>query len=161
MECQSVTHLPEGEQWVYEIKQDSYRAETLIDGSTVTLLSISGLNFNERFPQIVESLKWLKLGSAVLDGELVALDEQGKPSFNDIQNWRTKRPIVYYVFDVLHLHGKDLLDVPLNERKERLQELCCCLHLSGLDSASPSTLMNLGDYPSDVPSGTSLIYHFI
>jgi hypothetical protein len=66
----------------------------------------------------LESLKWLRLKSAVLDGELVALDENGRPSFNEIQNWKsTKRPIVYYVFDVLHLHGKDLLNQPLTNVK--------------------------------------------
>src|SRR5262249_2767876 len=124
MECRSVAKLPEGEQWVYEVKQDGYRAEAIIDGPTVTLYSLAGHGFNEKFPQIVESLKWLKLRSAVLDGELVALDESGRPSFNEIQNWKTtKRPIVYYVFDVLHLHGKDLLDRPLMDRKKRLQEI--------------------------------------
>lgn len=124
MECRSVAKLPEGEQWVYEVKQDGYRAEAIIDGSTVTLYSIAGHGFNEKFPQIVESLKWLKLRSAVLDGELVALDEQGRPSFNEIQNWKTtKRPIVYYVFDVLHVHGRDLLDRSITERKQRLQDM--------------------------------------
>jgi|SRR5215469_1883706 len=89
MECQSVAKLPEGEQWVYEVKQDGYRAEGIIDGSTVTMYSIAGHGFNEKFPQIVESLKWLKLRSAVLDGELVALDDQGRPSLNEIQNCGT------------------------------------------------------------------------
>jgi bifunctional non-homologous end joining protein LigD len=56
MECRSVAKLPEGEQWVYEVKQDGYRAEAIIDGSTVTLYSIAGHGFNEKFPQIVESL---------------------------------------------------------------------------------------------------------
>src|SRR5262249_37106318 len=124
MECQSVAKLPEGPQWLYEVKQDGYRAEAIIDGSTVTLYSIAGHGFNEKFPQIVESLKWLRLRSAVLDGELVALDESGRASFNEIQNWKTtKRPIVYYVFDLLHLHGSDLMGRPLAERKERLQEI--------------------------------------
>jgi bifunctional non-homologous end joining protein LigD len=124
MECQSVAKLPEGPQWLYEVKQDGYRAEAIIDGSTVTLYSIAGHGFNEKFLQIVESLKWLRLRSAVLDGELVALDENGRPSFNEIQNWKTtKSPIVYYVFDVLHLHGTDLLDRSLTERKQRLQEI--------------------------------------
>src|SRR5438105_1859710 len=117
MECVSVAKLPQGEQWLYEVKQDGYRAEAVIDGNTVALHSMAGLNFNDKFPAIVESLKWLKVKSAVLDGELVALDEHGKASFNELQNWKTtKRPIVFYVFDVLHLHGTDLLHEPLADR---------------------------------------------
>lgn len=73
MECRPVWKLPEGEQWLYEPKQDGYRAEAVIDGATVILHSMAGLSFNDKFPHIVEALKWLNLKSAVLDGEIVAL----------------------------------------------------------------------------------------
>jgi len=61
-----VTKLPEGPQWLYEVKQDGHRAEALIDGNTVALHSMAGLSFNDKFPAIVEALKWLRLKSAVL-----------------------------------------------------------------------------------------------
>ncbi|PYY21362.1 MAG: ATP-dependent DNA ligase, partial [Acidobacteria bacterium] len=76
------------------------------------------------YPHIAEALKWLKLSSAVFDGEVVALDESGRPSFQELQNARlTKRPIVYFIFDVLHLNGRDLLDRPLSARREELDKL--------------------------------------
>ena len=123
MECQRVAKLPEGEQWLYEPKQDGYRVIAVIDGSTTVLHSMSGLNYTAKYPQIAEALKWLKLKEAVFDGEVVALDESGRPSFQELQNARlTKLPIIYYVFDLLHFKGRDLLDVPLTERRERLEE---------------------------------------
>ncbi|HKR85633.1 MAG TPA: hypothetical protein VJS37_15850, partial [Terriglobales bacterium] len=88
MECQRVANLPEGERWVYEPKQDGYRVIAVIDGSTTVLHSMSGLNYTNKYPHIAEALKWLKLREAVFDGEVVALDESGKASFQELQNAR-------------------------------------------------------------------------
>jgi len=67
---------------------------------------------------VVDALKRLKISGAVFDGEVVALDESGRPSFQELQNVRlTRLPIIYFVFDLLHLNGRDLLDLPLTERR--------------------------------------------
>jgi DNA ligase D-like protein (predicted ligase) len=124
MECKRVAKLPEGGEWVYEIKQDGYRTIGLIDGSTALLYSMSGQEYSSQFRHIVFALKNLGRGNLVLDGEIVALDEQGRASFQELQNRRTSgRPVVYYVFDVLHHNGRDLFEVPLMERKAMLEEI--------------------------------------
>ena len=129
MECQRVAKLPEGEPWVYEPKQDGYRMIAVIDGSASLLYSMSGLDYTSKYPQIAEALKWLKLKEAVLDGEVVALNESGKANFQELQNSRlTKLPIIFYLFDLLHLRGHDLLDVPLSERRRQLETVAEQFH---------------------------------
>jgi len=124
MECQRAAKLPEGDKWVYEPKQDGYRVIAVIDGNVSLLYSVSGLNYTAKYPHIAEALKWLKLREAVFDGEVVALAESGRPNFQELQNARfTKLPIIYYVFDLLHLKGRDLLDRPLSERRTELEKL--------------------------------------
>lgn len=123
MECQRVANLPEGAQWIYEPKQDGYRVIAVLDGSTAVLHSMSGLNYTQKYPHIAETLKWLKM-QAVFDGEVVALDPSGRTSFQELQNARlTKLPIIYYVFDLLHLNGRDLLDRPLSERRQQMEKI--------------------------------------
>src|SRR5206468_10299188 len=108
MECRRVAELPEGADWVYEIKQDGYRAIALIDGSSALLYSLSGQDYSSQFRHIVFALKTINQGNFVFDGEIVALDERGRASFQELQNRRTsQRPIIYYVFDVLHHNGRD------------------------------------------------------
>src|SRR5947207_14248574 len=98
MECKRVPTLPEGPEWLYEIKQDGYRIISVIDGSTSLLYSMSGLDYTAKYPHIAEALKWLKVSSAVFDGEVVALDEPGRPSFQELQNARiTKHPLGYFL----------------------------------------------------------------
>jgi DNA ligase D-like protein (predicted ligase) len=124
MECRRVTSLPEGDDWLYEIKQDGYRAIAVVDGGTAVLYSMSGQDYSAQFRTIGFALKNLNQGNLVLDGEIVALDDQGRPSFQELQNRRTsKQPIVFYVFDVLHHNGRDLMDLPLSERKRFLEEV--------------------------------------
>jgi bifunctional non-homologous end joining protein LigD len=124
MECRRVATLPEGDDWVYEIKQDGYRAIAVVDGSSAALYSMSGQDYSSQFRGVTFALKNLKENALVLDGEIVALDERGRASFQELQNRRTSRqPIIYYVFDVLHRGGKDLLDKPLLERREVLGEI--------------------------------------
>jgi DNA ligase D-like protein (predicted ligase) len=123
MECQRVAKLPEGEGWLYEIKQDGYRVIAVMNGSTVLLHSMKGLDYTREFPQISFALKNLKR-RLILDGEIVALDEQGRANFQELQNRRsTKLPIVYYVFDLLHENGEDLLDLPFSMRREELEKI--------------------------------------
>jgi bifunctional non-homologous end joining protein LigD len=124
MECRRVATLPEGGDWLYEIKQDGYRVIGLVDGSTALLYSISGTDYTRDFAHIAFALKNLKSGNLVVDGEIVALDEHGRASFQELQNRKsTDRPIIYYIFDVLHFSGTDTLDLPLKERKRILDEI--------------------------------------
>ena len=124
MECTRVATLPEGKDWVYEIKQDGYRAIGLIDGNSAMLYSMSGQDYSSEFRHIIFALRNLHQGNLVLDGEIVALDEQGRASFQELQNRRTtKRPIVYYLFDLLHRNGQDTLELSLEKRKAFLNDV--------------------------------------
>jgi len=122
MECAPVTKLPSGPQWVYEIKLDGYRAIALKSGRAVSLFSRRRKSFRQ-YPHIVESLRVLPEGT-VLDGEVVALDEEGRPNFNLLQRFRTEsQRICYFVFDLLVCKGRDLTELPLAERRERLKTI--------------------------------------
>jgi len=149
MECKRVPKLPEGDSWVYEPKQDGYRIIAVIDGSTSQLFSMSGLNYTAKYPHIAEALKWLKLKEAVFDGEVVALDESGRPNFQELQNARlTKLPIVYFIFDLLHLKGRDLLDLPLSERRKQLEQLA--INFTNPVRLNPSFHVSLADFTASV-----------
>jgi DNA ligase D-like protein (predicted ligase) len=118
MECLPVSKLPEGPQWVYEIKLDGYRAIAVKAGGRVGLFSRNHKSFNKRFPLIVEGLAALP-DETVLDGEVVALDVAGRPDFNLLQNSReAASQIVYYAFDMLVYQSRDLTRMPLTERRE-------------------------------------------
>jgi ATP-dependent DNA ligase len=84
MECLSVSKLPEGSQWFWEIKLDGYRAVAVKSGKDVTVFSRNGKVLNKRFPYIAEPLADLPLGT-VVDGEIVALNDNGRPDFNLLQ----------------------------------------------------------------------------
>src|SRR5713226_3293328 len=123
MECLSVSKLPEGAQWVWEIKLDGYRALAVKSGTGVTLFSRRRKSLNRQFPSIVEALVNLPEGT-VVDGELVAIDDSGRPDFNLLQNFRAEASrIHYYVFDLLCWRGRDLTRLPLIERRALLKGL--------------------------------------
>jgi bifunctional non-homologous end joining protein LigD len=123
MRAALVGELPEGPNWLYEIKLDGYRALAVKARGGVELLSRNNLKLNGRFPKVAKALEGLP-DRTILDGEIVALDERGRPVFNALQNYqRTARPIFYYVFDVLELDGESLLHEPLRARRARLDEL--------------------------------------
>jgi bifunctional non-homologous end joining protein LigD len=124
MQCKRVSVLPEGDEWLYEVKQDGYRAVGVVDGNSAVLYSMSGLDYSAQFRHVIFALQSLRQGNLVLDGEIVALDAQGRASFQELQKRRNSpRPIVYYVFDVLHRDGRDLLDSPLFRRKALLDTI--------------------------------------
>jgi len=123
MECLSVSKLPEGSQWVWEIKLDGYRALAVKSGSGVTLFSRRRKSLNRQFPSIVEALVNLPEGT-IVDGELVAIDDSGRPDFNLLQNFRAEASrIHYYVFDLLCWRDRDLTHLPLVERRALLKSL--------------------------------------
>lgn len=109
--------------WIFEIKWDGFRAIAEINHTQVELYSRAFQSFNERFPSIVTSLKKLKI-QAIFDGEIVVLDEKGRPSFQLLQNIQTNpQEVYYYVFDILSFKGNDLTDLPLLERKKILNNI--------------------------------------
>ena len=117
MQCLSVSDLPEGSTWTWEIKLDGFRCEAVKSGNSVTLYSRLQNSLNERHPCIVNALKTLP-NETVLDGELIALDDDGRASFQLMQNFKSAADrIRYYVFDVLVLKGHDLTRLPLSERR--------------------------------------------
>src|ERR1017187_10642883 len=121
MECLPVASLPDGSGWVYELKLDGYRAQAIRDKNSIDLFSRNGKDFSKKFPLVCAALKEaLPLGTAV-DGELVAFDESGLPSFNAIQNASAETNIVYFVFDVLVTRGSAVKHLALSERLPLLQ----------------------------------------
>ena len=114
--------LPEGEQWTYEVKWDGYRALLLKDHNHVQLRSRSDNNLTATYPTIHAAAQKLKAATAVVDGEIVALDPSGRPTFQALQHRSAHRnnAIVFYAFDLLHLDGEDLTNVPLDIRRKRL-----------------------------------------
>jgi ATP-dependent DNA ligase len=114
MECLLVQKVPEGDQWTYELKLDGDRLEAIKTKSRVTLYSRRGNDLTKRFDYIAKALESLP-DDTVVDGELVALDEQGRPRFNLPQNFRSAAShIIYYAFDIIYHRGEDLRQLPLS-----------------------------------------------
>ena len=112
--------LPEGPDWAYEIKLDGYRALAFKAGGKLELRSRNDNDFALRYPSIAKALASLPDDTAV-DGEIVALDAEGKPSFNALQNCgSSKADLIYYVFDLMVLAGEDVMGEPLSKRRELL-----------------------------------------
>jgi ATP-dependent DNA ligase len=121
MDCLAVTKLPNSANWVWEIKIDGYRAIAVKSDDRVNLYSRTKNSFNNKFSYIVDALSDMPAGT-VLDGELVAIDNDGRPNFNLLQNFRTgARHIQYYVFDVLCLNNRDTTRLSLIERRNLLK----------------------------------------
>ena len=113
--------LPEGDSWSYELKLDGYRAIAFKRDGTVHLRSRNDKDFAVRYPNVVKALAGLP-DETVVDGELVALDSDGRPSFNALQNHASASvSVVYYVFDVMMLAGGDVMREPLRRRRQLLE----------------------------------------
>jgi len=110
--------------WIYEVKWDGYRALAFLNKGSVELKSRNDKSFNKRFYPVTRALKEWDV-NAVIDGEIVAVGENGVPDFESLQNWRTEAEgyLVYYVFDILWLEGRDLTGLPLTERRRILKSL--------------------------------------
>src|SRR5437868_1726963 len=102
--------------WMWEPKLDGYRALAFIDEQGVSLKSRRGLDLG-RFPKLEADLAKQAVNTMVLDGELVAFDAQGKPSFNAMQNAEAGTPVVFYCFDLLHFAGMNLRKAPYSDRR--------------------------------------------
>ena len=114
--------VPSGKDWLYEVKWDGYRAVGRVAGGDATLTSRRGNDLTQRFATVARALgRAVRTPDCVIDGEVCALDEQGRSSFSAMQ--QGSGPLVYYVFDVLEVDGEPLIDLPLGERRERLARL--------------------------------------
>ena len=111
------------EGWQYEIKWDGYRTVAFCNNNTVELKSRNDKSFNEKFYPVLNAVQQWNI-NAVVDGEVVLLDE-GKPNFGALQNWRSEADgeIYFYVFDLLWMNGKDLMQLPLRERRILLKQI--------------------------------------
>ncbi|HWD40109.1 MAG TPA: DNA ligase D [Fimbriimonas sp.] len=115
---------PSDTNWSYEIKWDGYRALALLNKGQVELKSRNDKSFNDKFYSVVNALKGWQI-DAVIDGEIVVTNEKGISSFGSLQNWRSEADglLIFYVFDILWLEGKDLTKLPLSERRSILQSV--------------------------------------
>jgi bifunctional non-homologous end joining protein LigD len=113
--------LPEGSDWLYELKLDGYRALALKCGGRVQLRSRNDNDFNGRYPGLVKALGSMP-DATVIDGEIVALDGEGRPSFNALQNRGPREPLHFFIFDRLILRGRDVMAVPLVKRRELIEK---------------------------------------
>jgi bifunctional non-homologous end joining protein LigD len=125
MKAKLVDSIPTGD-WIYEVKFDGYRALALRGGSETRVLSRNEKDLGSKFPEVKDSIAALDVQDAIIDGEIVALDDKGRSSFQLLQAFdmgEKRPPIVFYAFDLLRLNGKDLRDLPIEERKAKLAEL--------------------------------------
>jgi len=117
-------HMPRGEGWEFEIKWDGYRIVSRVAGGEAELRTRKDQDYTKRFANVAKELaKALKTPDCVVDGEVCALDEEGRPSFSAMQQAKQGTPIVYYLFDLLEVEGEPLIDLPLSERRKRLLKL--------------------------------------
>jgi len=135
MLAESVEKAFDGAEWLFEIKWDGYRAIAFIDGGKVRLVSRNQNDLTPRYPELKDMAQFIQAKTAILDGEVVALDEEGKASFSLMQQRTGFRPggkratanadvpVLYYAFDLLYLDGYDWRRVPLEERKRKLASL--------------------------------------
>ncbi len=114
----------EEEGWLYEIKWDGYRALGYINKGSVEIKSRNNKSFNEKFYPVYNALKTWNI-NAVVDGEIVVVNEKGIPDFSDLQAWRSEADghLNFYLFDILWLDGVDVMGLPLTERKEILRSI--------------------------------------
>src|SRR3954454_512243 len=126
MKAKLVEKPPSIGDWIYELKFDGIRLIAIKERGKVSLLSRNQNDLSARFPEIVEALKNLAVDEWVLNGEVVAVDEEGRSSFQLLQAREMegrKSPIYFYAFDLLQLDGKSLVSVPLEARKNVLEKL--------------------------------------
>ena len=129
----SAVTLPDGADWSYEVKWDGYRAQAIKQGSAVSLASRNLKNITRQFPGVARAAAALAATAVVLDGEIVAIDAEGRPSFQALHHAATEGlSIVYYAFDLLHLNGRDLTtrclltNVALRCATWSRDPTCCC-----------------------------------
>src|SRR5438552_4756621 len=126
MKPKLLEHPPTTGDWVYELKFDGIRALAIKDGRTIQLISRNEKKLNDRFPEIVQAAADFEADECVVDGEVVAMDEEGRSSFQLLQRAELDGKdalLAFYVFDLLQWNGRSLIGLPLTLRKEALARL--------------------------------------
>jgi bifunctional non-homologous end joining protein LigD len=119
-----VSEPPDGDQWLHELKYDGYRCLISLGGGQVRLYTRKKLDWTDRFSSLVPSALALPVDSALIDGEVVVLDEKGHSSFAALQQaMKSRASLTYFAFDLIEINGEDISRRPQIERKQRLQEL--------------------------------------
>lgn len=123
--CKPVSRkeVPNGTDWIHEVKYDGYRGRLVRDGKDVKLLSRTGLDWTWRFPFIAETALKIRKTRFIIDGEICVLDVRGISDFNALHSGRCNDEAQLYAFDCVALEGDDLCELPLFERKEKLAQL--------------------------------------
>jgi DNA ligase D-like protein (predicted ligase) len=119
---------PEGAGWTHEIRHDGYRTQLIIDESGVRAFTRNGFDWSDRYPTLLKAAGELKCSSAIVDGEAIVQDEQGRSDFAAFACAMIARPedIVFMAFDLLHIDGRDVRQEPLIDRRSRLRDLIGC-----------------------------------
>jgi bifunctional non-homologous end joining protein LigD len=114
----------EEEGWLYEMKWDGYRAISYINNGTVNICSRNNKSFNKKYYPLHDTLKEWNI-NAVVDGEIVVVNEDGVPDFGSLQLWRSEADgqLLYYLFDILWLEGKSVMQLPIEERRQLLKAI--------------------------------------
>ena len=156
MKAVSAGKPPTGSGWLYEIKWDGVRALCFLREGKLRLVSRNGNAMDRQYPELAVLPHHVRARDAILDGEIVALDDQGRPSFSLLQNRMTatdansiahmarNRPVVLYLFDLLFVDGEDLRGLPLTERKQRLERIVSpdgTIRISGHFESDPEALL--------------------
>jgi bifunctional non-homologous end joining protein LigD len=125
MAAHLVDALPEGDEWLYEVKFDGYRALIIKNGDRVEIRSRNDKNLTMAYPGVTAAARKVNAQQTTIDGEVVAVDANGRPSFGALQHRSAhpKHTIVFYAFDLLHLDGRDLIGEPLEARRRQLPEV--------------------------------------
>ncbi len=138
-----VTSVPEGSDWVFEMKYDGYRCLAAIAGDQVRLFTRTGKDWTTQFQAIVPPLARITKGTALIDGELCAFDDKGRTYFSTLKDHLSNGgPLTYFAFDLLELDGENLTRLPLVERKARLEKLLGKVESSSLVQFSPHVTGN-------------------
>src|SRR5467141_1668585 len=152
-----VKEPPSGDEWLHELKFDGYRMLCRIDRGRVTVWSRNGKDWTEKVQNVVEAVKSLKATSAMLDGEIVIVDAQGRSSFQKLQRAMGKTTttgFAYEVFDLIYLDGFSLTQTPLKHRKELLKNLVGSNSHGSFAIANTSAETETSS--SDTPASTAL-----
>lgn len=128
-----VADPPAGEGWLHEIKYDGYRTELVIDAGGVRAFTRNGFDWTAKYAPVVTAAGKLRCRSAIIDGEIIIQDDEGRSDFGGLRSaiHGTPERLVYYAFDLLHLDGEDMRKRPLIERRAMLRDLV------GADPGSP------------------------
>ncbi|RRI02294.1 ATP-dependent DNA ligase [Mesorhizobium tamadayense] len=120
-----VDRPPEGDGWIHEVKFDGYRSQIVIDDGNVRIFTRRGLDWTAKYRDLVEIAKGLNVQNAIIDGEIIVLNDAGVSDFAELRKAITRRQhdLYFVAFDLLHLNGHDLRDISLEDRREVLQAM--------------------------------------